>query len=316
MEQKMDFLDPNNDCGQSLLKLAAAGSSILAELLRLSGHIPDVFLFESNKQGDGGMAAGAQSAQASGLDKGQDPRSKKGKQTAAAVNDQAQRVLEAQLREDTLRLQQYEQRKYEKILFDMTYLIDLDFQDQCNEKIQRDIDLIEIDEQFKESYLDLVERFYALFESIYQYYLEINEFIQRVHENAYIDFTMEAIMQEKEGKRLLIEAYSNYGVMLLLLDRLIPAIARERMMVCYVRYKSAFGSDNTTQVAKMCKNTGAHFSRGRDEIPPKYPMDYFGRFNVDRILIENLINALKDDDVYNYLAAYPNPGHRSVALAN
>jgi hypothetical protein len=34
--------------------------------------------------------------------------------------------------------------------------------------------------------------------------------------------------------------------MLLLLDRLIPAIARERMMVCYVRYKSAFGTDNTT----------------------------------------------------------------------
>ena len=127
---------------------------------------------------------------------------------------------------------------------------------------------------------------------------------------------MEAIMQEKEGKRLLIEAYSNYGVMLLLLDRLIPAIARERMMVCYVRYKSAFGSDNTTQVAKMCKNTGAQFRAGGDHIPAKYPMDYFGRFNVDRILIENLINALKDDDVYNYLSAYPNPGHRSVALAN
>lgn len=45
-------------------------------------------------------------------------------------------------------------------------------------------------------------------------------------------------------------------------------------------------------------------------------MDYFGRFNVDRILIENLINALKDDDVYNQLAAYPNPSHRSAALAN
>ena len=47
--EKMDFLDPNNDCGQSLLKLAAAGSSVLAELLRLSNHIPDVFLFESRK---------------------------------------------------------------------------------------------------------------------------------------------------------------------------------------------------------------------------------------------------------------------------
>lgn len=109
-----------------------------------------------------------------------------------------------------------------------------------------------------------------------------------------------------------------YGVMLLLLDRLIPAIARERMMVCYVRYKSAFGTDNTTQVAKMCKNTGFYSSLSEDKhhLPQKYPMDYFGRFNLDRILIETLINTLKDDDIYNQLSAYPNPAHRSVALAN
>jgi hypothetical protein len=35
-----------------LLKLAAAGSSILAELLRLSNHIPDVFIFESKKEAE------------------------------------------------------------------------------------------------------------------------------------------------------------------------------------------------------------------------------------------------------------------------
>lgn len=71
----------------------------------------------------------------------------------------------------------------------------------------------------------------------------------------------------------------------------------------------------------MCKNTGAIFSKQENstdshKTPAKYPMDYFGRFNVDRILIENLINAMKDDDVYNQLSAYPNPGHRSIALAN
>jgi WASH complex subunit strumpellin len=46
----MDFIDPNNDCGQALLKLAANGSAILAELLRLSNHIPEVFLFDSRQQ--------------------------------------------------------------------------------------------------------------------------------------------------------------------------------------------------------------------------------------------------------------------------
>ena len=113
----------------------------------------------------------------------------------------------------------------------MKYLLDQNYQDQCDEKIQSNIDLIDIDEQFKESYLEIIERFYTLFESIYQYY---------------IDYNIEQILQEKEGKRLLIEAFYNYGVMLLLLDRLIPPLARERMMVCYIRYKSAVGSDNTT----------------------------------------------------------------------
>lgn len=46
----MDFLDPNNDCGQALLKLAANGQAIMAELLRLSNHIPDVFLFDSSNK--------------------------------------------------------------------------------------------------------------------------------------------------------------------------------------------------------------------------------------------------------------------------
>jgi hypothetical protein len=43
---KVEFLDASNDCGQALLKLVAAGSSIIAELQRLSNHIPDVFLYE------------------------------------------------------------------------------------------------------------------------------------------------------------------------------------------------------------------------------------------------------------------------------
>ena len=64
--------------------------------------------------------------------------------------------------------------------------------------------------------------------------------------NYFLDYSIETIIMEKEGKCLLIEAFYSYGVMLLLLDRLIPAIARERMVVCYVRYKSATESELTT----------------------------------------------------------------------
>ena len=35
--------DADNLCGQTLLRLSASGSSIIAELLRLAQNIPDVF---------------------------------------------------------------------------------------------------------------------------------------------------------------------------------------------------------------------------------------------------------------------------------
>ena len=40
-----DFLSPENLCGQNLLRITARGSAIIAELLRLSDNIPDVFLY-------------------------------------------------------------------------------------------------------------------------------------------------------------------------------------------------------------------------------------------------------------------------------
>lgn len=40
----MEFLHPDNVAGRTLLTLVARGSAILSELLRLSDHIPNVFL--------------------------------------------------------------------------------------------------------------------------------------------------------------------------------------------------------------------------------------------------------------------------------
>ena len=75
--------------------------------------------------------------------------------------------------------------------------------------------------------------------------------------------------------------------MLMLLDRLIPSIARERMVVCYCRYKSASENDMTRRVAVMCKTTQATFSHKdnspkESQLPPNYPSEYFRRFSVDR----------------------------------
>jgi hypothetical protein len=39
-----DLLSPDNLCGGTLLRIVARGSSILTELMRLSAHIPEVFV--------------------------------------------------------------------------------------------------------------------------------------------------------------------------------------------------------------------------------------------------------------------------------
>lgn len=106
--------------------------------------------------------------------------------------------------------------------------------------------------------------------------------------------------------------------MLLLMDRLVPSLARERLVICYLRYKGQNASDYTNEVCKLCRNTGYLYNKKtkQESIPKNYPSDYFSRYPMDKTLIETLINTLKDDDIYNLLAAYPNPNHRSMALSN
>jgi len=174
-----------------------------------------------------------------------------------------------------------------------------------------------LDEGFRESYMEIIERFFNLFESIYNYYKDFKTFIANVNEGYFIDYNFETLLQNQEAKRLMIESVHMYGVMLLLLDRLIPALARERLVVCYIRYKGQNSSDFVNEVCKLVRGTGYSYNiKTKVEVMPKnYPLDYFSRYSVDRVLVEYLINAIKDDDVYNQLPAYPNAEHRSVALA-
>jgi len=51
-----------------------------------------------------------------------------------------------------------------------------------------------------------------------------------------------------------------YGVMLLLLDRLVPALARERLVVCYIRYKGQNSSDFVNEVCKLVRGTGYSYN--------------------------------------------------------
>jgi hypothetical protein len=58
----------------------------------------------------------------------------------------------------------------------------------------------------------------------------------------------------------MIESVHMYGVMLLLLDRLVPALARERLVVCYIRYKGQNSSDFVNEVCKLVRGTGYSYN--------------------------------------------------------
>jgi len=46
----MDFIAKDNLCGQNLLRIVSRGSAIIAELLRLSSNIPEVFIANTVEQ--------------------------------------------------------------------------------------------------------------------------------------------------------------------------------------------------------------------------------------------------------------------------
>ena len=65
-----------------------------------------------------------------------------------------------QIDQTTAKLILDEYKRYENILFAFDYLTN---QDSYDAKIQSNISTIELDEGFRESYMEIIERFFQLF---------------------------------------------------------------------------------------------------------------------------------------------------------
>jgi len=202
-----------------------------------------------------------------------------------------------------------EAKKYAPVLFDFRYLKS---PEAFDEKIDADTELLDLDEEFRENHLALLERFYKLFESIYRYAADFLTYLQELVEGVFIQHTVEGVLLDVEGRQLMCEALYLYGVMLLLLDIRIEGVCRERMIVAYYRHKGTATIPNLDEVVKLCRSTGFVLGGKR---PANYPDDYFGRFKLPRAIVDMIIGRLRSDDIYNHQSAYPAPAHRSTALA-
>jgi len=199
--------------------------------------------------------------------------------------------------------------RYLRVLFDFDYLKN---PDNYEASINRSIDLLDIDDEFQENNMVIIERFYVLFENVWKYVTDFNKFLSDLREGFFISHSTEEVLLNPDGRQLMCEALFLYGVMLLMMDRLIPGPVREKLVVCYIRYKGESALDNVEEITKLVRNTG--YVPGK-QAPSKYPEKYFKRFPIDKTVVAMIIDRLRSDDVYNMIRIYPAPDHRSVALS-
>lgn len=110
-----------------------------------------------------------------------------------------------------------------------------------------------------------------------------------------------------------------YGVILLVLDFHIPGDVRERLLIAYYRYSGGDATpsgdeSNIHDVCLLLRSTGYQM-KSTAATASKYPEAYFARFAFDANFIDLVIARLRCDDIYNQLAIYPHPTHRSTALS-
>ena len=76
--------------------------------------------------------------------------------------------------------------------------------------------LQDLDDDLKEKYLELITRFYLLFENIYLYIVDLNSFVDQLHEGVFIQQSIETIMRDVEGKQLLVTTFLAFPLNILL----------------------------------------------------------------------------------------------------
>jgi len=204
-----------------------------------------------------------------------------------------------------------EEKKYSNIIFNFSYFENVDYYE---DKIQNSVDIRNLDEEFRENYIEILERFYLLFYSIYQYITDLETYVEQVNDGIYVQHTLETILMSKEIRHLLCESVFLYGIMLLLTDRLIQGNIREKIIVSYYRYKGQSTIRNFNILVKMFSKTGYIFVNEKNEFyekkPKKYPVEFFERKSIDKSIVKLIIGFIKDHDIYDQIAAYPSPEHR------
>jgi len=260
------FLAPEDLCGRTLLGLVCRGHSICANVRMLSERVPDAFLVAAAEQhsssstpdgGGGGKRGGGSSSSSSSssssfLSSIFQPSSSGGGgrggdggpgRTASGSPDGGGGGKGG---DAAAAMSSDEAKSYSRFLFDFTYLHNpeeweaglsssssLPPPHSSSESSSpppptgEEEDLLELEREFAINHRSIIEEYYDLFYSIYEYQKDLNEFAEDLSEGYYIQYTVESVLLDADGRALLCEAIWLYGVMLMLMERFLPVSFRQ-----------------------------------------------------------------------------------------
>ena len=213
-----------------------------------------------------------------------------------------------------------EEKNYKDIIFDYTLLKGNNYT-KFDDKLKSDEELSEKDENFQINHNDVISRFFSLFLSIYQYIEDWKTFVKQVNEGKFVQHTIDTILSNKNIRPLFCESVFSVGIMLLLVDKLIPGQIREKLIISYYRYNGKATIAHFNEIFKLFERTGylpvSPLTEEKEEVKPKkYPVEYFKRCNLDVEIIKKINGTIIGNDIYEQQLVYPTTNeYKSVTFS-
>ena len=93
--------------------------------------------------------------------------------------------------------------------------------------------LVSLNDKFRKRFSFILERFFLLFDGIVRYYQDLVHYLDDLQEGVYVQSTIESVMENEDGRQLLVEALVFLGVLLLLMEHRLNGGVRERLLVAF-----------------------------------------------------------------------------------
>jgi hypothetical protein len=239
MEGKESFTSHEDLCGSTLLNLVCQGHILISNVLEASSQIPTCFWDASfpaaEKKRSKKKEKGFDSSSSSSL-------SGKVYQLFAAppkkVKSLPERIYGPKQKQRTRTPNTSEDgsKNYASILIDFAYLANPDkFDSRSSGNTQSppgsaqklDIHANAEQEQLEREFISIhqenLAQFHDLFTRIYEFYMDIQSFINELEQGFYCSYSVESLLQDDcDGRQLLCELFYLHGSILILTDIYIP----------------------------------------------------------------------------------------------